>query len=175
MSSGGHHFYSASPSAHTPTSRSFAMSPTDDDSDEEGNAKVDFYFPGAASLSDQLDKKVMVVLRDGKKLIGILRCYDQFVNMTLEKTVERIVVEDKYGDLDVGLYIVRGENVVLMGEVDDTRETTLKQVPVDEILMLSKMEQEKEEERSKLRQMHLRNRGLLEIGEYGGFGLHSEW
>nr|CAG4713481.1 unnamed protein product [Naegleria fowleri] len=145
MSSGGHHhFYSASPSAHTPTSRSFAMSPTDDDSDEEGNAKVDFYFPGAASLSDQLD-------------------------------IERIVVEDKYGDLDVGLYIVRGENVVLMGEVDDTRETTLKQVPVDEILMLSKMEQEKEEERSKLRQMHLRNRGLLEIGEYGGFGLHSEW
>lgn len=58
MSSGGHHhFYSASPSAHTPTSRSFAMSPTDDDSDEEGNAKVDFYFPGAASLSDQLDSK----------------------------------------------------------------------------------------------------------------------
>jgi len=101
----------------------------------------------------------MVILRDGKKLIGILRCYDQFVNMTLEKTVERIVVEDKYGDLDVGLYIVRGENVVLMGEVDETRELSLKQVPVDEILLLSKLENEKEEERSKLRQLHLRNRG----------------
>ena len=107
----------------------------------------------------------MVILRDGKKLIGVLRCYDQFVNMTLEKTVERIVVEDKYGDLDVGLYIVRGENVVLMGEVDETRELSLKQVPVDEILLLSRLENEKEEERSKLRQLHLRNRGrfLLQL------------
>ncbi|EFC43738.1 predicted protein [Naegleria gruberi] len=141
------------------------MSPQEDD-EENDELKVDFYFPGAASLSDQLDKKVMVILRDGKKLIGILRCYDQFVNMTLEKTVERIVVEDKYGDLDVGLYIVRGENVVLMGEVDESRDLSLKQVPVDEILMLSKLEQEKEEERSKLKQLHLRNRGKISISRF---------
>ena len=49
-----HHFYSASPSANTP-SRSFAVSPTDEEDEE--NVKVDFYFPGAASLSDQLDSK----------------------------------------------------------------------------------------------------------------------
>ena len=58
QSSLNHHqqFYSASPSVSTPISRSFAQSPTDDNSDE-GNVKVDFYFPGAASLSDQLDSK----------------------------------------------------------------------------------------------------------------------
>lgn len=37
--------------------------------------------------------------------------------MVLELTVERIIVGDLYGDLPLGLYIVRGENVVLMAEI----------------------------------------------------------
>ena len=57
---GSHHFYSASPSANTPISRSFAMSPQEDD-EENDELKVDFYFPGAASLSDQLDSKYHLI------------------------------------------------------------------------------------------------------------------
>jgi len=30
------------------------------------------------SLSDTVDKKVLVVLRDGRKMIGVLRSYDQY-------------------------------------------------------------------------------------------------
>uniref|UniRef100_A0A915P170 U6 snRNA-associated Sm-like protein LSm1 n=1 Tax=Meloidogyne floridensis TaxID=298350 RepID=A0A915P170_9BILA len=37
----------------------------------------DPYLPGAVSLLDQLDKKLVVVLRDGKTLIGYLRTLDQ--------------------------------------------------------------------------------------------------
>jgi len=37
--------------------------------------------------------------------------------MVLESTEERIIVGDLYGDLPLGLYIVRGENVVLMAEI----------------------------------------------------------
>lgn len=36
------------------------------------------YMPGAISLLEQLDKQLLVVLRDGRMLLGILRSLDQF-------------------------------------------------------------------------------------------------
>jgi hypothetical protein len=36
------------------------------------------YLPGAASLLDQLDKKILIVLVDGRHLVGILRSFDHF-------------------------------------------------------------------------------------------------
>ena len=84
----------------------------------------------------------MVILRDGRKLIGILRSFDQFgkgslnewqpafvdslprlsdraalyaANVVIEAAVERVIVGSKYCDLPLGLYIIRGENVVLIG------------------------------------------------------------
>ncbi len=59
----------------------------------------------------------MVWLRDGRTLIGILRSIDQFANLVLHRTVERIHVGTKYGDLPVGVTIIRGENVILLGEI----------------------------------------------------------
>ncbi|KAK8143104.1 SM-like, degradation of cytoplasmic mRNAs and positively regulates transcription initiation, partial [Beauveria asiatica] len=35
-------------------------------------------FTTAAQLLDLTDKKLMVVLRDGRKLVGVLRSWDQF-------------------------------------------------------------------------------------------------
>jgi hypothetical protein len=35
----------------------------------------------------------------------------------LQDTVERIYVGDRYGEQSVGLYLIRGENVVLLGEI----------------------------------------------------------
>ena len=34
--------------------------------------------------------------------------------------MERIVVGDLYAEQDLGLYVVRGENVVLLGDIDGT-------------------------------------------------------
>lgn len=61
----------------------------------------------------------MLQLRDGRKLIGILRSFDQFANVLLEKSVERIVVGNQYGDIELGVQVVRGENVVFMGRLDE--------------------------------------------------------
>ena len=58
-----------------------------------------------------------MVLRDGRHYIGVLRSFDQFSNIVLEETVERVVVERDYADVPLGLYVVRGENVVLLGEL----------------------------------------------------------
>lgn len=62
-------------------------------------------------------EKLMVLLRDGRTLIGYLRCVDQFANLVLHKTIERIHVGKEYGDIPRGIFIVRGENVVLLGEI----------------------------------------------------------
>lgn len=49
------------------------------------------YLPGAASLLEQIDSKILIVLKDGRNLIGILRSFDQYINLILEETVERVV------------------------------------------------------------------------------------
>lgn len=59
----------------------------------------------------------MVLLRDGRTLIGYLRSVDQFANLVLHRTIERIHVGKEYGDISRGVFIVRGENVVLLGEI----------------------------------------------------------
>lgn len=59
----------------------------------------------------------MVLLRDGRTLIGYLRSVDQFANLVLHKTIERIHVGNEYGDIPRGIFIIRGENVVLLGEI----------------------------------------------------------
>ncbi|KAH7441031.1 hypothetical protein KP509_03G022200 [Ceratopteris richardii] len=74
------------------------------------------------SLAENLDKKLLVILRDGRKLIGILRSFDQFANVVIEDAVERIIVGEQFCDVSLGLYIIRGENVVLIGELDPARE-----------------------------------------------------
>ena len=38
-------------------------------------------------------------------------------NLVLHRTVERIHVGKKFGDIPRGIFIIRGENVVLLGEV----------------------------------------------------------
>ncbi|KAK3387037.1 hypothetical protein B0H63DRAFT_146889 [Podospora didyma] len=83
-------------------------------------------FTTAAQLLDLTDKKLMVALRDGRKLVGILRSWDQFANLVLQSTKERIFVppgsgpngRGLYADVDQGIFLVRGENVLLLGEID---------------------------------------------------------
>ncbi|XP_031274103.1 sm-like protein LSM1B [Pistacia vera] len=69
-----------------------------------------------------LAEKILVLLRDGRKLLGLLRSFDQFANVVLEGACERIIVGDLYCDIPLGLYVIRGENVVLIGELDLEKE-----------------------------------------------------
>ena len=79
-------------------------------------------------------------LRDGRKIIGIMRSFDQFANVVLEDAVERIIVDKRFADVPLGLYVIRGENVVLLGPIDDAKEayttgTLLTEAPVEELLL----------------------------------------
>ena len=57
------------------------------------------YLPGTASLLEELDKRLMVLLRDGRTLIGYLRSVDQFANLVLHRCIERIHVGNQFGDI----------------------------------------------------------------------------
>jgi U6 snRNA-associated Sm-like protein LSm1 len=121
------------------------------------------YMPGTASLIEDVDKQLMVVLRDGRTLIGYLRSIDQYANLLLSKTIERIHVGKKYGDIPRGIYLVRGENVVLIGEVDLSMPTKAEMVKVDvnEILELQRVEQKKQEELEKNKKKAMLERCLI--------------
>jgi len=122
------------------------------------------YLPGASSMVEQLDRKLLVILRDGRHLIGILRSFDQFSNMVLQEASERriLVVQKENSDgnnseanneslsticyqtdIQLGLFIVRGDNVVLLGEVDDDEEQNDGQI---RFVSLEEFEQIEEEE-----------------------------
>jgi U6 snRNA-associated Sm-like protein LSm1 len=121
------------------------------------------YLPGTASLIEYIDKQLMIILRDGKKLIGYLRSIDQYANLLLSSTFERIYVNNKYADIQRGVYIVRGENVVLLGEVDFHMppKVNLEQVSEKEILELQNMEKKKQEESDKSKKRALIERCLI--------------
>ncbi|KAF6199301.1 hypothetical protein GE061_007327 [Apolygus lucorum] len=118
--------------------------------------------PGTATLLEEIDKKLMVVLRDGRTLIGYLRSIDQFANLVLHKTIERIHVGKEYGDIPRGIFVIRGENVVLLGEVNQEKEMNLplKKVSKEDILIAQRREQELKQEQDKLQAKALRERGL---------------
>ena len=46
-----------------------------------------------------------------------LAVYNPAANLLLQDTIERIHVGEKYGDIPRGIYLVRGENVALCGEI----------------------------------------------------------
>ncbi|CAI8011618.1 U6 snRNA-associated Sm-like protein LSm1 [Geodia barretti] len=120
------------------------------------------YLPGTASLVQEIDKRLLVVLRDGRTLIGYLRSVDQFANLLMQHTVERIHVGKQFGDIPRGIYLIRGENVALCGEIDPELEgrQELERVSIDEILEAQRVVTEKREEKRKRREQLLRSRGM---------------
>lgn len=130
----------------------------------------------------------MVLLRDGRTLIGYLRSVDQFANLVLHKTIERIHVGTEYGDIPRGIFIIRGENVVLLGEIvsetlwallllyggypahidnfgnlqdrEKEKNLPLKEICVDDILDSQRRTQEQRHEKHRLIAKALKERGL---------------
>ncbi|RLV91577.1 Sm-like protein LSm1 [Spathaspora sp. JA1] len=110
---------SSSPAAPSPSTTRDPLAPNVEDLYLESYA-----FTTAAALVGSVDRKIFVLLRDGRNLFGILRTFDQFANLVVQDTYERIYLEDqkKFAEVYRGVFMVRGENVVMMGELDIDRE-----------------------------------------------------
>ncbi|KAI0732358.1 Sm-like ribonucleoprotein [Fomitopsis betulina] len=130
-------------------------------------------FTTSGSLVDCVDRKMLVVLRDGRKLQGVLRSYDQFANLVLEDTVERIYCGDVFAETWKGLFLIRGENVVLLGEVDLDKEddVPLRQVAWEELVPYHEQEisAKKKREETKTRVLFEQKGFCKEGGEGDGY------
>ena len=69
---------------------------------------------------------IFVLTCDGRTIVGQLMGHDQVQNLILGTAVERIYSngEDEAEEVPLGLYVIRGDNVVLVGELDDESEST---------------------------------------------------
>lgn len=112
------------------------------------------YCPGIATLIDSLDRPILVHLRDKRTIIGCLSSIDSYGNLLLTDTVERVYAMDYHSDIPRGLYLVRGENVALAGEIDLTSEESDKVMPLPQILVWQEAESlAREERRRRVRHM----------------------
>jgi len=77
-------------------------------------------------LAALVDTMICVITADGRNIVGTLRGYDQATNLILDKCHER-VYSAKAGveQLLLGLYVIRGDNIAVVGEVDEGLDSEL--------------------------------------------------
>jgi len=62
-------------------------------------------------LKKYMDKNMIVKLNGNRKVTGILRGYDQFMNLVIDNTVEEVSKTEKN---EIGMVVIRGNSVVMM-------------------------------------------------------------
>ncbi|CAH1757377.1 14547_t:CDS:2, partial [Entrophospora sp. SA101] len=89
-----------------------------------------------AELQKYVDATVEVVTSDGR---GTLKGFDQVINLILASCHERIFSETEGVErVSLGLYIIRGDNICLIGEIDQERDASInlseiKAAPINDI------------------------------------------
>ena len=85
----------------------------------------------ASSVTDHsvTPEKVLILTGDGRTLTGTLLSCDQVTNLVLSNTVERIIRpsedEEPSTEVDHGVYLIRGENVVVCGLLDEEMDAKI--------------------------------------------------
>jgi len=81
------------------------------------------------SLQPYVNKKVLVLTADGRTLTGMLLSCDQLTNLVLSNTLERVIRppddEEPSSEVSHGLYLIRGENVVVVGLLDEELDASI--------------------------------------------------
>ena len=68
-------------------------------------------------LKKYMDKKLNIKLNAGRNVVGVLRGFDQFMNLVLDNTVE-INGADKN---EIGMVVIRGNSVVMIEALEPVR------------------------------------------------------
>uniref|UniRef100_F6HE76 U6 snRNA-associated Sm-like protein LSm8 n=2 Tax=Vitis TaxID=3603 RepID=F6HE76_VITVI len=79
--------------------------------------------PGLESLVDQT---ISVITNDGRNIVGVLKGFDQATNIILDESHERVYsTKEGVQQLVLGLYIIRGDNISIVGELDEELDSSL--------------------------------------------------
>jgi len=69
---------------------------------------------------------VAIVTQDGRMIVGTLKGFDQTVNLILDESHERVFSSTAgVQQVVLGLYIIRGDNVAIIGEIDDEADASI--------------------------------------------------
>ncbi|KAF4550208.1 Hypothetical protein D9617_18g033990 [Elsinoe fawcettii] len=92
-------------------------------------------------------------------------------NIVLESTVERIYGGHKYAEVPRGLFLIRGENVLLLGEIDldkdDYVPAPFEKADIEEVFAIHKQETAAKQAKDKAKSKQMKALGFVE-GETGG-------
>ncbi|XP_028069139.1 sm-like protein LSM8 isoform X2 [Camellia sinensis] len=72
-----------------------------------------------AGLESLVDQTISVITNDGRNIVGVLKGFDQATNIILDESHERVQ------QLVLGLYIIRGDNISIVGELDEELDANL--------------------------------------------------
>jgi U6 snRNA-associated Sm-like protein LSm8 len=79
-----------------------------------------------SSLQGYIDRRVLLVLQDGRAIVGVLAGYDQKSNVVLSDSKERIYsIDEGVEEVPLGLYLVKGDMIILIGEIDEERDRAI--------------------------------------------------
>ncbi|CAN3355040.1 hypothetical protein DICA3_B08592 [Diutina catenulata] len=81
-------------------------------------------------LQSLLKHKVRVITTDGRLFEGTLQASDRQTNLIMSECLERIIDDDDEDNQEIplGIYLLRGDTVVCVGEVGDEPDVDWKTV-----------------------------------------------
>ncbi|BFZ65432.1 hypothetical protein YB2330_006599 [Saitoella coloradoensis] len=81
-----------------------------------------------SALTRFIEQQVTIITCDGRLIIGTLKAFDQTTNIVLSNTIERVLktpleVDEAQEEIEtevvaLGLYVIRGDNVAVIGLTD---------------------------------------------------------
>ena len=124
--------------------------------------------PPSAVLLESVDSTMLLWLRDDRQIIGVLRSFDKFGNLVFESTRERFCADGMYADEPLGVFIVRGENIALVGELDSLEVPGCELVELETVKSLVQARREERTHREERRAAALKRQGLeVPVSEFG--------
>lgn len=79
-----------------------------------------------STLESYVNHTVSVITADGRNIVGALKGFDQAVNVILDESHERVYsTAQGVEQVVLGLYIIRGDNVAVIGELDEDVDSHL--------------------------------------------------
>ncbi|CAN0921807.1 Sm-like protein LSM8 [Linum grandiflorum] len=77
-------------------------------------------------LESLVDQTISVITNDGRNIVGNLKGFDQATNIILDESHERVYsTKEGVQQLVLGLYIIRGDNISVIGELDEDLDAQL--------------------------------------------------
>jgi len=76
-------------------------------------------------LEPLINQTIHVIATDGRSFKGLLAGFDQMANVVLKDTEERVLSPSGISVIPLGLYIIRGDTVAVVGELDQDVENNI--------------------------------------------------